>query len=215
MQISGTPVADLKTLDESREKHDRGSRRTRHRPRKRKRRRKATEEVADDSVEEGEQVARPVSELQAEIPDVRIDTPEGAREPALSKAAPLAATRSLPFLCPDGAVFSTSSTNPHLGPDALPISPSKNTLRPTRSATSVFGASEASERPVKRRRLETLCVSGRSASWFACADGYLTFLSNSNNAIVLARHQMYHHRLAKGTGGKLPYGLSTKREPSR
>ncbi|BGP40727.1 Telomerase reverse transcriptase [Rhodotorula kratochvilovae] len=62
-------------------------------------------------------------------------------------------------------------------------------LRPTQSSGSVFGVSSEGERASKRRRVETL---------------------HPANSIVFSRHRMYHNRVAKAKGGKLPYGLPTK-----
>ncbi|GJN91088.1 hypothetical protein Rhopal_004105-T1 [Rhodotorula paludigena] len=66
-------------------------------------------------------------------------------------------------------------------------SPTKR-LRSTQSSVGVFGGSEAAP-TAKRRKLETL---------------------HSANSIVSSRHRMYHARLAKADGGKIPYGLPVK-----
>ncbi|KAG0659712.1 hypothetical protein C6P46_005071 [Rhodotorula mucilaginosa] len=216
MQISGTPVADLKMLQDLQTNTKRGSRRTEHAPRKRKRRQRRKREDEEEEEEllpalEGrpseagvlEEGTPPAPPTLATVPEVRIDGPTDSNPqltPRRESACPaLGKSRSLPqlgdpTLTTIGGGVDLANKAGSLAPNTS-VSPTKRSLRATTSAASVLGggagggAAESSGRPAKQRRLETL---------------------HSNNAIVLARHQMYHHRLSKGVGGKLPYGLSSR-----
>lgn len=187
MQISGTPVADLKMLQDLQTNTKRGSRRTEHAPRKRKRkrqRRKREEEEEEEllpSLEAGiPEAVTPLVATLATIPQVRIDGPPDSnprptprREPALPS---LGTSRSLPQL---GQTLTTTTIGGgvdqargarSLAPTTS-VSPAKRSLRATTSAASVLlgvggggggggggGTAETSGRPAKRRRLETLSV---------------------------------------------------------
>ncbi|BGP56240.1 hypothetical protein JCM8202_005757 [Rhodotorula sphaerocarpa] len=200
MQISGTPVADLRTLEDSHDVAFRMSRRTQHEPRKRKRSRRNRHipDAAPDELEgvAGETMPADVPASTPPIPRLMLNPPATATPvrsgPAVAVPASAGAGRSATAFSPAATLISPARQH-SLTPSSTTVSPTKRALRATRSGASLLAggtsASELGERPAKRRKLETL---------------------NSNNTIVLARHQMYHHRLSKGTGGKLPYGLSPR-----
>lgn len=185
MQISGTPVADLKMLQDLQTTAKRGSRRTEHAPRKRKRKRqgrKREEEEEEEclpSLEAGipEAVTPRAPPTLATIPEVRIDGPPNSNlqptsRPPESAFPALGASRSLPQLGGPALTTTVGGGVDHargarsLAPTTS-VSPTKRSLRATTSAASVLGgggsggggaAAEMSGRPAKRRRLETLSV---------------------------------------------------------
>ncbi|GAA5992398.1 hypothetical protein JCM10908_000464, partial [Rhodotorula pacifica] len=280
MQISGTPTADLRMLENLEGNGvGRGKRRTEHRRRggkrkRAKRGRKGESEIEEGEEEEGDEEGVARTEVGG-IPEVRVDapppppppTPPGSTSPQNRTAVPAATTattsafrpcHSLPSIQPSsGPTGDALAPGPGAGIDndsqaqaardgrTASLSPLKRSLRATTSMGSLLsvggggatgaagagggggggGGTETSERPAKRRRLETLYVTSfylspnsssatpvRAYLWGAILfPGRATTTNrNSNNAIVLARHQMYHHRLSKGVGGKLIYGLNAR-----
>ncbi|BGP25246.1 Telomerase reverse transcriptase [Rhodotorula toruloides] len=201
LQVSGTPLAELRPLSSDVVAyHEAKSDRPAHQRRKRKRRRKSNEAAKGDLEEEAEEVAcgSPMSVDPTQLVSSPQPSPQLSR---IDGSTSLSPTRRARILGP-------SHSAPDLGPPCsptytlshrlfhrllVPTSPSKRSLTATQSATqsarSLIGVSEMSERPAKRRRLETL---------------------NSANSIVLSRHRMYHNRLAKVKGGGVPYGLPPK-----
>ncbi|GAA5844734.1 hypothetical protein JCM9279_002901 [Rhodotorula babjevae] len=200
LQVSGTPVAELKPHDPFSKDAASSKRkaRTAHERTKRKRWRKGTAASSPDEPDEAD------ADSDMRIADIVLVPPSPTES---ASASPAAASPSRP-------TSPTSRTRPH-GPSlsapllgtatfldgqspapAAPtqlfdsqLSPTKR-VRPSQSICSTFGGgSEAGERPTKRRKLATLY---------------------SANAIVFSRHRMYHNRVASGKGGKPPYGLPLK-----
>lgn len=167
MQISGTPVADLKMLQDVPANAKRGSRRTEHAPRKRKRpRHQALSSEFRDGAGSSDDPAL-LAEAATNVPGGHI-----TEAPANTILAP---TISVTAAAPATPSLGISRSLPQLGPTltapacvggadragSLSVSPAKRSLRATASATGPLGpgSAEASERPPKRRRLETLSVS--------------------------------------------------------
>ena len=195
MQISGTPVADLKMLQDLQTNTKRGSRRTEHAPRRRKRKRQRRKSEAEEeclpSLEAGIPEAvtpRPPPTL-ATIPEVRIDgppdsNPQPTPRPPESAFPALGASRSLPQLGGPALTTAVGGGVDHargarsLAPTTS-VSPTKRSLRATTSAASVLGgggsgggggAAETSGRPAKRRRLETLSVLPLLLTYLLCLE---------------------------------------------
>ncbi|GAA5851509.1 hypothetical protein JCM8547_001116 [Rhodosporidiobolus lusitaniae] len=188
MQVSGVPVGDLKMLDEitatssSTTRPSRGA----HQRTKRKRRKRCRAELDEVEEKENEQ------ELEAEDETMRpVDEPVQPPPPPLPRIAlagspsptksSLRPTVSAPLLSP-----SRPSPFSHATPSLTPFA--RLPLRATRSLVSVSG-SEAVERPKKRRKMEVV---------------------NTSNAVVFARHRMYHNRTTKVKKGQQRYGLPQK-----
>ncbi|BGP08731.1 Telomerase reverse transcriptase [Rhodotorula toruloides] len=192
LQVSGTPVAELRPLggDATAQSAARSGRPA-HQRRKRRRRRKSgqtaqLEEPFDDTAPGSPMSIDPIQHSPSPPPSPsqlpRIEVP--ASPSPMKRARALGSSRSAPDLGQPNSSAHTVSQRLF-----APTSPSKRSLAATHSAGSTIGASEMSERPAKRRRLETLF---------------------SDNSVILSRHRMYHNRLAKVKGGRVPYGLPSK-----
>ncbi|GAA6058467.1 hypothetical protein JCM3770_002740 [Rhodotorula araucariae] len=204
LQVSGIPVGELKPRDLTAAAiaGECGPSRTCHERRKRKRRRKgkATLEVVEDKEYEGVE-GQEEGMSPMDVDDVTSVTPGSSIRPAPSPigiSASSSLTKGVRAFGParSGPVLGLSpfAPIPHAS-QALPqqvdqtsLSPTKR-LRPTQSSGSVFGTSSGPERATKRRKHETI---------------------HSANSIVFSRHRMYHNRVAKVKGGRLPYGLPPK-----
>ncbi|BGP32724.1 Telomerase reverse transcriptase [Rhodotorula toruloides] len=188
LQVSGTPVAELRSLssDGATPSTAQGGRPA-HQRRKRKRWRKSCEAAQVDKSADDTSPGSPMSvdptQLAPSLP------PSPSQLPRIEVPASPSSTERARILGP-------SQSAPDFGQPGggsqrlfVPTSPSKRSLAATQSAGSTLGASELSERPAKRRKLETL---------------------HSANSVVLSRHRIYHNRLAKVKGGRVPYGLPAK-----
>ncbi|BGP48846.1 Telomerase reverse transcriptase [Rhodotorula kratochvilovae] len=199
LQVSGVPVADLKPRDlatASAGQHV--SSRTCHVRRKRKRRRRGKTPTRDEDKED-EQDEREASPMDVDIvpPSAPVSPfrPLPPRIEVSASPSPTKRTRPLGPALSAPLLGISPFTSTQQASQALPTQPlstllsSTKRLRPTQSSGSVFGVSSEGERASKRRRVETL---------------------HPANSIVFSRHRMYHNRVAKAKGGKLPYGLPTK-----
>ncbi|KAK4334926.1 Telomerase reverse transcriptase [Rhodotorula toruloides] len=188
LQVSGTPVAELRLLSSDTAATTRAqSGRPAHQRRKRKRRRKACDVAQVDESADETAPGSPMSiDPTQPVPSL---PPSPSQVPRIEVPASPSPTKRARILGPSHSA--PDFGQPGGGSQRLfaSTSPSKRSLVATQSVGSTFGASEMSERPAKRRRLETL---------------------HSANSVVLSRHRMYHNRLAKVKGGRVPYGLPAK-----
>lgn len=224
LQVSGTPVAELKphNLFKTSASSKRCSRPVHDRAR-RKRRRKNKAVLEPEEPEEPDEghddidmhsvdvVLVPPSPVAHVFP-APSEPPSRAPSPT-KRSRPLGPAVSAPLLgvasIQDAQAASQMAATQVTSSQA---SPTKR-LRPIQSATSVFGgASSEAGRVTKRRKLATLWVVPLCLILRSYSD--VLPRRHSANSIVFSRHRMYHNRVASVKGGKPPYGLPPKRATS-
>ncbi|GAA5971226.1 hypothetical protein JCM11641_004195 [Rhodosporidiobolus odoratus] len=189
LQVSGTPVADLKPLEELWKIGATQRKRAAHQRARRKRRRAVK---TRDDAESIEPAADEESSARTSMVNGDCDM-EMPSMPRVTVTAPTSlAKRSLRAFSSAPLLQSPTKQSgcvPALAGASSKLSPTKLGRMPLRATQSMASIAEgAEERPKKRRKLETI---------------------NPPNAIVFPRHRMYHNRVL-GTKRNFPYGLPAR-----